>query len=986
MGLLGLRKFIDSCGCTRLLPVPVSDAEAAEEALRRLRTEGYCEVAEEDGEGGVHYEEDRRGTSGKEKRDRQRRLTSSLHVNGASPTAAAAAAAAAVPGRVTPVADHVLVDMNCIVHSCFHHQGSENKTKKQLIQEVLERLRVLLTEVVIPRQSLSICFDGPAPIAKLQTQRLRRRKVSLLDTGSTQQLNTLSITAGSLFMIELENAIASQFKLNHGRGFLRRMCPVYLYGTTMMGEGEAKISRALAFLAYGPTAAATKTAAGGLHHSEDDGDYRDGVAGRASHRRGNSNGNNSGRHVNGRASAASSSAAATSLAPSSRSFAHYHPDDSIVVLGNDIDLVVTCLGATAYHNFSIISPSSLQLIRVSDIIYRWLKATSATRGDTPFSPAQLPSIRIDFVYLFLLNGGDHYVGAGEVAMSLWRRYRSVRAAYPYSTLVSPNLDAIDIDFLADVVQASEYTGSSSVEVGLNLLQSALWSLYTVVTGVCPDYNFVPAPEAPQLCHLRAAAAHCQRTNRRIRLPDFKAESQPLTPLETYVALMPTEATLPRSVVAGLHRKLAYQSILKTLETSNDAATIAQAAKDAVEVSAPFLTTSEQYLRHFTSPVQLNVIPPRRRLSRYEQHRMLATQGHTRVDDSVPVVKSIAMAEEVPYMEVPYPAHTSFLDFYCPLDACTDSSETAGAYGAGQEGEDPESGNQNGASSFNKNSTHTVTHVQGRAVSSRPSLYATAVAVGAAAAASPPPLGGSGGGPHRTNSSRHGGGSTADTVEHKRVYLFQEEAAQAQQDRERQSAASKLQRTLSATSHLLQQGRHLTAPQERRMRRRLQRLQSAEKAELQAKIAREERQYAAREGGNGGADAADLEAELRRFLGDHATSSDVAALLQTTQAESDGGAATLRKMKHKKVKSSKEASKKEKKRSAGKISDAEAQVVGHISTGKVKKAKKREREEELTHDGNTAKHDTALRMPNEALSRPRSVESRVHSRPAKKHKK
>ncbi|TPP40934.1 XRN 5'-3' exonuclease N-terminus family protein [Leishmania donovani] len=689
MGLLGLRKFIDSCGCTRLLPVPLSDAEAAEEVKRRLRVEGCYEITGEDadadsgalyansGEKNETDDVDRRGA-------RRRPLTSSSHMS--RPESAGAVAT----GSYTPMVDHVMVDMNCVVHSCFRHQCSENKPKRQLIQEVLERLRVLVTEVVVPRQSLSICFDGPAPIAKLQTQRLRRRKVSLLDTGSVQQLNTLSITAGSLFMIELENAIASQFKLNRGRGFLRRACPVYLYGTTVMGEGEAKISRALAFLAYGS-------------------------------------------------------------------------DDTVVVMGDDIDLVLTCLGATAFHNFSIISPSSLQLIRVSDILYRWLKATSATRGDTPFSPSQLPSIRIDFIFLFLLNGGDHYTGAGEVAMALWRRYRCVRATYPHSTLVSPNLDAIDIDFLADVVQSSEYTGSSSIEVGMDLLQSALWSLHTVVTGVCPDYHYVPAPAAPQLCHLRAAAAHCQRTNARICLPNAKTGSQPLTPLETYVALMPTEATLPKSIAAGLHSKAAYQSILKTLETSSDTASIARAAKDAVEVSAPWLTKSEQYLRHFTSPVQLNVNPPRRRLSRHEQHRMLATHGYIQVEDPVPEVRPIRMPENVPYLNVPYLPYTKYLDFYCPFDVATAQPQK------------PDEGD-----------------------------HAT---LARQASGGPPANGGSVTPQDRMHANCSGDGTVGDgsdgaagaegrSAEHKRVYLNQEEAAEELRQRERKSAAAKLQPLMS----------------------------------------------------------------------------------------------------------------------------------------------------------------------------------------------
>ncbi|CAG9572073.1 conserved hypothetical protein [Leishmania major strain Friedlin] len=848
MGLLGLRKFIDSCGCTRLLPLPLSDAEAAEEVKRRLRVEGYYEITGEDADAdsGALYtnsgEKNEAGDVGS-RGARRRPLTSSSHMS--RPEGAGVVA----PGSYTPMVDHVLVDMNCVVHSCFRHQSSENKTKKQLIQEVLERLRVLVTEVVVPRQSLSICFDGPAPIAKLQTQRLRRRKVSLLDTGSVQQLNTLSITAGSLFMIELENAIASQFKLNRGRGFLRRACPVYLYGTTVMGEGEAKISRALAFLAYGSGGTADSTA----RTPQDEKALRSrrelGNAGR----RGSSGGGRAER--NGRDDAAT--------AP----YLRCRPDDTVVVMGDDIDLVMTCLGATAFHNFSIIGPSSLQLIRVSDILYRWLKATSATRGDAPFSPSQLPSVRIDFIFLFLLNGGDHYTGAGEVAMALWRRYRCVRATYPHSSLVSPNLDAIDIDFLADVVQSSEYTGSSSIEVGMDLLQSALWSLQTVVTGVCSDYHYVPAPAAPQLCHLRAAAAHCQRTNARVCIPNAKTGSQPLTPLEAYVALMPTEATLPKSIAAGLHSKAAHQSILKTLETSNDTAAIARAAKDAVEVSAPWLTKSEQYLRHFTSPVQLNVNPPRRRLSRHEQHRMLATHGYVQVEDPVPEVRPITMPENVPYLNVPYLPYTRYLDFYCPFDVATTQPQEA------DKGDDATSARH--ASSAPSANGGRLTHLHGRAVSTRPFLFSAAVTPQDRMHAS------CSGDSTTEDGSDGAAGAAGRLAEHKRVYLNQEEVAEELRQRDRKSAAAKLQRALDITSGILERGQHFTTPQQRRMQRRLHRLQQAESAELRAMLAREDRKYVSR---TGKTDMRDLESELRHFLGADASPEKVAALMSNAADE------------------------------------------------------------------------------------------------------
>lgn len=589
MGLLGLRKFIDSTGCTQLLHVPLSEEEALEEQTRRQekRQRFRGDVSDD-----YDAEENDEGLS--------------------SSTA-------------TPCCDHVLVDMNCIVHSCFGKQDVVNKTRKELMQTILERLGGLLTKVVIPRKTLSICLDGPAPFAKLQTQRLRRRKVAHMD-ASAQQMTSLAITAGSLFMVELENALAAQFKLNNGKGFLRKMCPVYLFGSTMAGEGEAKISRALTFLA---------------------------TAGRLS---------------KGSADATSSAASIydrTVATGSGNVVPPYNANDTVTIIGNDIDLVLTCMGATPYHNLMVVGPSSLQLIDVASMMYRWLRASAASGAESAqIAPWQLPSVRVDFVFLFLLNGGDHYTGAGEIALSLWRRYRTVRAAYPNSTLVSPNMTAIDVDFLGDVVDADGYTGEADVQMGVDLLHHALWSLYTTVTGVCPDYTYVPEPSAPHINNLRAAAALYRRHHKEIRL-HYVPQSKPLTPLETYVALMPTEATMPRSIVSTL-RQPAQMKMAKKLMASNDAKEISLCAQALVTAAASSLTPSEQYLQHFTQPVQLNVLPKKRRLSRYMQHKMLATTGAVTVESPIPYVAKIELPEELPFAQWEYTEQTRYLSFVNPF--------------------------------------------------------------------------------------------------------------------------------------------------------------------------------------------------------------------------------------------------------------------------------------------------------------------------------
>ncbi|CCW71714.1 unnamed protein product [Phytomonas sp. Hart1] len=232
MGLIGLRKLIESSGSCRFLPNPLTDDNApdylapAESDEGRISNFSKKSFAEEGACDGVPS---RRSDAFLEQ---DTTLTNSLDVSPAS--------------REVPYVDHVLIDMNCIIHSCVNR--AKGLDKRGVIQSILGRLQVLLTQVVAPRRSLTFCLDGPAPYAKLQTQRLRRRKVALMD-ATVDQLTALSITAGSLFLVELENALAAQFQLHRGSGFLKSFCPTFLFGSTVVGEGEAKIARALAFLA-----------------------------------------------------------------------------------------------------------------------------------------------------------------------------------------------------------------------------------------------------------------------------------------------------------------------------------------------------------------------------------------------------------------------------------------------------------------------------------------------------------------------------------------------------------------------------------------------------------------------------------------------------------------------------------------------------------------------------------------------------------------
>eukprot|EP00758_Cryptobia_borreli_P001992 Tbor_TRINITY_DN2695_c0_g1::TRINITY_DN2695_c0_g1_i1::g.18036::m.18036/K12618/XRN1, SEP1, KEM1; 5'-3' exoribonuclease 1 len=241
---------------------------------------------------------------------------------------------------VVPDAHHVLFDLNSLIHSCLNGlpsvedcggavgaaiQHSNAQRKKTLIAIVQDYVLEILTEVVRCTKTLTICIDGPAPIAKVRTQRLRRRRVSSMSLGGSGQFCDLAITAGSPFLVQLENELAAFLQKNipnksldksSGAGYAvdyhnsigtPGQVRVLINGSTCPGEGENKISQMLAYISSNP-----------------------------------------------------------------KTCGRYCPNDDVVIIGNDIDLALTCFGATQYHNVYTFSPSTLQVFCVGEIIYRWL--------------------------------------------------------------------------------------------------------------------------------------------------------------------------------------------------------------------------------------------------------------------------------------------------------------------------------------------------------------------------------------------------------------------------------------------------------------------------------------------------------------------------------------------------------------------------------------------------------------------------------------
>lgn len=496
--------------------------------------------------------------------------------DGTRPPAAGEAGGGSGGGsNVAAVVQHLIIDFNSVIHSCY---STSHRTGDETVAAVLTYLEGMFRKIVVPDTSLVFCFDGPAPIAKLATQRQRRRKQGHMDASTSERFSDLSFTAGSGFMLLMEQRLSQMLATwssatttndggvgdNHlavpmDAANRRPLLPpslrnVSIIGSTVPGEGEAKISYVLSLIA----------------------------------------------DVRGRGSSCWR--------------------DRVVLLGNDIDLVLVAVGATSFLNIMVLNHQSLNAVDVALLVtQRWpTTATSATpRGEldvvssdgngeedasasrkrglpdadaaakaavleqilgysTRIAPAAvktgrkvrpgtaktnesmtahastggnegeqdkmthtssfaavpryndrtLQQRRLDFVFLFMLNGGDYYEGLGtDAASHLWARYRALLSSDPSlavvclddpSTLHTEGLrEVLDVAF--DPALAVEGGGGGSGagkrgrgterddaeggkemenahrrsrQKGFAMLNAAMWSLEVTLTGRCLDPSFV----------------------------------------------------------------------------------------------------------------------------------------------------------------------------------------------------------------------------------------------------------------------------------------------------------------------------------------------------------------------------------------------------------------------------------------------------------------------------------------------------------------
>jgi len=333
--------------------------------------------------------------------------------------------------------DHVLVDMNQVLHIVMRRSRSREQALPILMGE-LDRL----IQVATPTKSLVLAVDGPPGAAKLATQRRRRystyvrinwklehfeklrlsKKERLKRKRSfKRELDSIEITPSTDFMKSMESALVywawQRLMLHHSK---LKDVDIYISSSAVPGEGEIKLMDWVwEHGPFSPNASASSS-------------YN------------NSNNKNKKRKPKDR-------------------------HESICFLGDDSDLLLEgmVIPPSFAHNVFVVRQQRqntfcISLWETTRTLAQSLPSSSLT---TPIEKTrQILQARTDFVLLMMMNGNDYLprLRGARGFSRLLSIYMGVLAKHPTSGLINANSLELQLGFCIEFFQAIAKSFPSNV--------------------------------------------------------------------------------------------------------------------------------------------------------------------------------------------------------------------------------------------------------------------------------------------------------------------------------------------------------------------------------------------------------------------------------------------------------------------------------------------------------------------------------------------
>ncbi|CAH8447409.1 unnamed protein product [Schistosoma turkestanicum] len=156
-----------------------------------------------------------------------------------------------------PVIDHFYLDMNGILHTCSHPEGSKIIFSEEIIFRNICLYIQFLFNLIKPRKTFFLAVDGVAPRAKMTQQRARRFQSALEgriakenvknNPSDAQIFDPCLISPGTEFMERLHRHLVTfvDKHVNHDADW--QCIDIILSGHDCPGEGEHKIREYIAY-------------------------------------------------------------------------------------------------------------------------------------------------------------------------------------------------------------------------------------------------------------------------------------------------------------------------------------------------------------------------------------------------------------------------------------------------------------------------------------------------------------------------------------------------------------------------------------------------------------------------------------------------------------------------------------------------------------------------------------------------------------------